>query len=161
MSPMPDQRTQAVLKYCEIHAHRSTFYADLLAKFERYGELTIRQIEAVERSIAKDGERRTAPENPVTEVGMYENDEGIFRVKANRDNGYLYAMKFVPTATMKKDRFVYERGSIHRLSATDRMTVERARALGVEMSMCCVCGADLTDAKSVAKGIGPVCEKRV
>jgi len=158
---MPDQRTQAVLKYCEIHAHRSTFYADLLAKFERYGELTIRQIEAVERSIAKDGERRTAPANPVTEVGMYENEEGIFRVRESRGSGRLYAMRFIPTAQTKSERFEYERGGIYRLSASDRMTVERARALGVEMSMCCVCGADLTDAKSVAKGIGPVCEKRV
>lgn len=161
MTTQPDERTQAVLKYCEIHAHRSSFYADLLKKFERYGELTIRQIEAVERSIAKDGERLTKPADPVTEVGMYENADGIFRVRESRNSGRLYAMRFIPTASTKSERFEFERGGIYRLSASDRMTVERARALGVEMSMCCVCGADLTDAKSVAKGIGPVCEKRV
>ena len=156
----PDERTQTVLKYCEVHAHRSSFYADLLRKFERYGELTVRQLEAVERSIVRDGERVTTPANPVTEVGMYENADGIFRVKESR-SGRLYAMRFIPTATTKSERFEYESGAVHRISASDRRTVERARALGVEMSMCCVCGADLTDAKSVAKGIGPVCEKRV
>ncbi|NBO54619.1 MAG: hypothetical protein EBU84_08495 [Actinobacteria bacterium] len=157
----PDARTQAVLTYCNIHAHRSKFYADLLAKFTVYGELTIRQLEAVERSMAQDAKRLTAPVDPVTETGMYENDEGIFRVKRSRENDNLYAMRFYPTANTKSERFVYEKGAVHKLRASDRMTVERARELGAEMSVCCVCGADLTDAKSVAKGIGPVCEKKV
>ena len=157
----PDERTQAVLSYCSVHAHRSTFYADLLSKFARFGELTVRQLEAVERSIGQDAERQNAPSDPVTEVGMYENAEGIFRVKKSRESGNLYAMRFDPNGATKSDRFTYERGGVRKLSASDRMTVERARTLVVEMSMCCVCGADLTDAKSVAKGIGPVCEKRV
>jgi len=157
----PDARTQAVLTYCAIHASRSKFYADLLAKFARFGELTVRQLEAVERSMWQEAERLTAPANPVVESGMYENDEGIFRVKCSRETGNLYAMRFYPTANTKSERFVYEKGAVHKLRASDRMTVERARELGAEMSICCVCGADLTDAKSVAKGIGPVCEKKV
>jgi hypothetical protein len=157
----PDERTLKVVKFCVINSGRSSFYADLLSKFERYGSLTIRQIEAVERSMANDQVRVSAPSDPVTVTGMYETPEGIYRVKQSRETGNLYAMRFIPTASTKSERFEYERGSIQRLSASDRMTVERATALGVEMSMCCVCGADLTDAKSVARGIGPVCAKRV
>ncbi len=157
----PDERTQAVLNYCERNKVRSGFFADLLAKFARFGNLTIPQIEAVERAMRKDAERTTTVSSPANETGMYENEEGIFRVKQSRETGHLYAMKFDPTGATKSERFVYERGAIHRLSAEHRMTVERACELGVSMSICCVCGADLTDAKSVAKGIGPVCEKKV
>lgn len=34
-----------------------------------------------------------------------------------------------------------------------------AVAYGKKFGICCCCGRDLTDPKSVAKGIGPVCEK--
>lgn len=42
-----------------------------------------------------------------------------------------------------------------------RLTLEEAKAFGVEFGVCCVCAALLTDPESVAAGIGPVCGGRL
>jgi hypothetical protein len=94
--------------------------------------------------------------NPVVEQGMYQVAGAIYRVQASRETGNLYA-KRLNTA----GGFDYEQGAIRKLSADDKMTLEQAKAFGVETGLCCVCGAFLTDSKSVAQGIGPVCAKRV
>jgi hypothetical protein len=96
-------------------------------------------------------------------VGMYRTSDGtIYRVHESRESGRLYAKRLVwNLATDAKPRFEYDRGAIYSLSQDDRMTLDEARAWGVETGACCVCGAFLTDAKSVARGIGPVCEGRV
>jgi len=95
--------------------------------------------------------------------GMYRSGDGnIYRVQASRESGRLYAKRLVwDLARDDKPRFEYDRGAVYALTPADRMSVEDARAWGVETGACCVCGAFLTDAKSVARGIGPVCEGRV
>lgn len=104
--------------------------------------------------------RQAAPAAPaaasaaVTSPGMYQTADGaIYRVKKSRESGRLYAM----VLTAKK--FVYDRGAIFRLTPGDAMTLEAAKAYGVATGQCCVCGAELTDPKSVEAGIGPVCAK--
>lgn len=96
-------------------------------------------------------------------VGMYRTPDGtIYRVQESRESGRLYAKRMEwDMLTESKPRFEYDRGAIYSLTSADRMSVEDARAWGVETGVCCVCGAFLTDAKSVARGIGPVCEGRV
>lgn len=94
--------------------------------------------------------------------GMYRTaDATIYRVQRSRESGRLYAKRMEWSLTEDKPRFEYDAGAIYRLTSDDRMSVEDARAWGVETGVCCVCGAFLTDAKSVARGIGPVCEGRV
>jgi hypothetical protein len=96
-------------------------------------------------------------------VGMYRTPDGtMYRVQESRESGRLYAKRMKWDMLMEsKPRFEYDRGAIYSLTSADRMSVEDARAWGVETGVCCVCGAFLTDAKSVARGIGPVCEGRV
>lgn len=96
-------------------------------------------------------------------VGMYRTADGTFyRVHESRETGRLYAKRMVwDMLTESKPRFEYDRGAVYRLSASDRLSIADARAWGVETGVCCVCGAFLTDAKSVARGIGPVCEGKV
>ena len=107
------------------------------------------------------GRQAQAPVNPVTEVGMYLNAEGVaFRVKRSQA-GRLYASRFVPEAQARADRFVYEGGAVYRLDASMRMTLEQAKALGAQYSQCCVCGRDLSAEQSVEAGIGPVCAGRL
>lgn len=90
--------------------------------------------------------------------GMYRLDNGdIYRVQRGRDSGKLYAKKL----DWANNTFEFVAGALFRLTANDRMTLEDARAWGVETGICCVCGAFLTDARSVANGIGPVCAGRV
>lgn len=88
----------------------------------------------------------------VIAVGMYRTQAGdIYRVHQSRETGNLYAK------VLTLDGFEYEQGAIRKLSASDKMTLEMAKAFGVETGMCCVCGVMLTDERSVANGIGPVC----
>lgn len=95
-------------------------------------------------------------------VGMYRDSEGtIYRVHESRESGRRYAKRMEYDLFADKPRFVYDRGAIMNLTLSDRMTLSEAKAWGVETGFCCVCGAFLTDAKSVAEGIGPVCAKRV
>lgn len=61
----------------------------------------------------------------------------------------------------EEQRFEYEPGAIYRLTEKDRMTVDEARDWGRVTGVCCWCGITLTDPKSVAAGIGPVCAGRI
>jgi len=40
-----------------------------------------------------------------------------------------------------------------------KMTLEEAQAFGIATGICCVCASPLTDPRSVAIGIGPVCAR--
>lgn len=94
----------------------------------------------------------------VSQEGMYRNAEGdIYRVQTSRESGNLYAKRL----DVFEGGFVYEVGAIRKVKPSDRLTVEEAKALGVQYGFCIVCGILLTDPKSVEQGIGPVCIKRV
>lgn len=157
----PTTDLDRAIAYLEDNASRSAFLASVLGQFRRNGTITAKQLAAVLANAERDKAKSRSNPNPVTEVGMYRTAEGVFRVKQSRETGNLYAMRFVQEGATKSERFVYERGGIYRISATDRMSVEEAQELGALVGMCCVCGADLTDEKSVRAGIGPVCAKRV
>jgi hypothetical protein len=147
--------------YLRLHHAGNEFYRSLFEQFERRGSLSEKQILAVLRGIERDRERASAPTSePVTEAGMYKNERGVYRVKEG-NTGNLYAKKFYPEGRTKSERFIYERGAIFSLSPEHRMTVAEVVEIGAEFGMCCVCGRELTDAKSVERGIGPVCIKRI
>lgn len=94
----------------------------------------------------------------ITELGVYKTpNETIYRVHQSRETGNLYAKMF----DIDEMKFVYEAGAMRMLRPEWKMTLEEAKRFGVETGICCVCGAYLTDARSVAEGIGPVCAGRV
>ena len=144
----------------------SGFAQSLATFYARNGHLSDKQ-EASARSMYEKAQARQAgrqaqaPVNPVTEVGMYLNAEGVaFRVKRSQA-GRLYASRFVPEAQARADRFVYDGGAVYRLDASMRMTLEQAQALGAQYAQCCVCGRDLSAEQSVEAGIGPRCAGRI
>jgi Family of unknown function (DUF6011) len=98
-----------------------------------------------------------APRSPVVADGMYRKDGTTYKVQTARESGKRYAKVLDEQAR----RFVYTPGAITRLSAEDRLTIEEAEAFGKLYGWCCVCGATLTDEKSIARGIGPVCGGRI
>jgi hypothetical protein len=55
---------------------------------------------------------------------------------------------------------LYSPGVVGRLSATDALTEVQAASLGHQYGRCVLCGKELSDADSVARGIGPVCYAR-
>lgn len=96
----------------------------------------------------------------VLPLGMYRTSDGtIYRVHESRTSGRHYAKRMEYDLFSDKPQFVYAQGAMAKLTIEDRMTIEQAKAWGMETGFCCVCGAFLTDAKSVANGIGPVCAK--
>lgn len=105
--------------------------------------------------------KAAAPSKPNVEEGMYRKGGVIFRVHRSRESGNLYAKRLeLDLLSNDKPRFVYAKGAVMALSCDDKMSRDDAKAFGVETGICCVCGAFLTDEKSVSEGIGPVCAKR-
>ena len=151
-----------VYDYLRDNHTRNGFYASLFMQFERKGVLSEKQILAVLQGIERDRNSAKASLDPVTEIGMYRDGDTVYRVKYNKNKSGMYAMRFVPENATKSDRFVFEGGAtFHRLSASMRMPVAECAELGQHYSMCVICGADLTDPKSVARGMGSTCAGKV
>jgi hypothetical protein len=87
--------------------------------------------------------------------GIYLKDGIVYKVQVS-GAGRSYAK-----VLREKGGFEYDNTAIKNLSIEDKITIEQAKAYGVQYGVCVVCGALLTDAKSVAAGIGPVCGKRI
>ena len=101
--------------------------------------------------------------------GMYRTANGdIFKVQVSRQSGHPYAKHLRPIGGQRlaedgarvQWEFVYAPGAVKALDDSMQMTADEARKFGIQYGVCCVCGAFLKDATSVANGIGPVCEKR-
>lgn len=111
----------------------------------------------------------SAAADPVTTPGMYRHAGHIYKVQRARTSGHLYAQRLTPIGGERLTtdgqvvgwEFQYAPGSFRSLRAGERMTLAEAREFGIQYGVCCVCGARLKDATSVAAGIGPVCAKRV
>lgn len=117
------------------------------------------------KAMPRPERERTVPAAGL-EAGMYKIGQDIFRVKIS-GAGRPYANALVTENILNGNYadaavwFEYAPGAIYRIKPEHRMTVEECAAFGVLYGTCCVCARTLTDPKSVAKGIGPVCEKRV
>jgi hypothetical protein len=97
--------------------------------------------------------RTTAPASNL-EVGVYYKNGEVYRVKVSQTSGRPYAMKLIGRS------FEYDSSYIRQITADDKMTLEQACDYGIQFGVCCVCGRELTDETSVARGIGPVCARR-
>jgi Family of unknown function (DUF6011) len=86
--------------------------------------------------------------------GMYALDGKIYRVQLNRAGTQWYAKELTASG-------LEYAGKVRGLTADHRMTLDDAKAYGRETGQCCCCGALLTDPKSVAAGIGPICGGKV
>ena len=123
---------------------------------------SLKEAPAPERTLVQNRDR-------VTEVGMYNTGTDIYKVQAAKESGNLYAKRLVPIGGQRLSEndervrweFQYAAGAIRDLKPEQRMTLEAAKAFGIKFGVCCVCGAFLKDATSVANGIGPVCAGRL
>jgi uncharacterized protein DUF6011 len=107
----------------------------------------------------------------VTEPGLYEHGDLVYKVQYNKSKTNLYAMvldttmtearRLTEAGTTIKATYTYDKGAIFKISAEHRITGERASELSFVFSNCLVCGRKLTDAQSVARSIGPVCINKV
>lgn len=89
------------------------------------------------------------------EPGMYKVGDEVFKVQQSRQSGNLYAKR------LEAHGFEYAAGAIRKIKPEHRMTLDEAKAYGRETGVCCNCGAELTDPKSIEAGIGPICASRI
>lgn len=93
-------------------------------------------------------------------LGIYTVADEIWRVGVSRTTGRKYAAKLRgDLLTMgAKPKFDFVRGGMAILAREgERQSLGWAEAWGLEHGWCICCDAYLTDPKSVARGIGPVC----
>lgn len=106
---------------------------------------------------------------PVDQVGVYVLPDGtIVKVQPNQEKTRTYAKRWTvingqrltEADTRVKGEYVFEPGLVQQVAAEGRkMTLEEAKAFILRYGQCCRCSAKLKDAKSVERGIGPVCVK--
>jgi hypothetical protein len=75
----------------------------------------------------------------------------------NKTTGEPYAL----VAPVGAKSFEYKRGAVAQVTEGMRLTYDEALHYSAQFNECVICGRALTDPKSVAKGIGPVCIKTI
>jgi hypothetical protein len=125
-----------------------------------------RATNAAERAHEDAEAARVPTRRAPADEGMYRKDGVIYKVQiAVHGSGKPYAkrLEFVEGQDMGDSglrgtwHFVYDRGAVRELGPEHRLTLEQAKEFGALYGTCCVCGRTLTDEKSIAAGIGPVC----
>lgn len=129
-------------------------------------ELLIEQGKRARTTAAIAQASATTPDEALT-PGMYKIDGVVYQVRPNQEKTRLYAKRLVEINTDRiteddqivQVEFEYERGAVFRIKPTDRMGLEEGKALCIRYGKCICCGRVLKAAKSVERGIGPVCIK--
>ncbi len=129
-----------------------------------YGGTASQLIDAL-KAMPRPERERTVPAAGL-EAGMYKVGQDIFRVKIS-GAGRPYANVLVHDTILNGNYrdaavwFDYAPGAVRKITPEHRMTVEQCAEFGLLYGTCCVCARTLTNPKSIAKGIGPICEKKV
>ena len=105
----------------------------------------------LKRAVHQDGKA-------ITE-GHYLQVDTVYVVVKSQANR-LYAKKLVSTRRGSA-RWEYAPNAMRHLTTADRLTLADAKAMGVRLGVCVICGRTLTDPDSVEAGIGPVCAAKV
>lgn len=159
---VPDERVTGTVKTA----------AEVLALFEASGRMNRdmarniidsykdrrRVVEAapvVKPAPAKPASEPRVDQDAVTEAGIYQVGDDVYKVQKSRQSGRLYAQKLVD------GRFDYDAGwgAMKFLRASHRMTTEQAAAFGQRFGMC-VNGHPLSDRTSRYFGYGESCASR-
>jgi len=92
--------------------------------------------------------------------GVYDLNGTFYAVRTSRnDNTRRYAYEAIITDSSVT--FEYSKGTVYRLAEARRLDLAEIEALSLQFSRCFVCGRVLKAKDSKARGIGPVCAKRV
>ncbi|MFI6909759.1 DUF6011 domain-containing protein [Nonomuraea sp. NPDC050394] len=93
--------------------------------------------------------------------GVYKLDGRLYAVKPSRYYAGRQNIKRLEVRRGKLYRRMVTFDVIDRLRQDMHITLEDAVAFGEQHHFCCMCGRSLTREDSIAKAIGPVCEKRI
>ena len=95
----------------------------------------------------------------ITEVGAYLHNETIYSIRQGNESKKWQVWSFddVDNKYKRNDTLL---PILKELTPDNRLTLEQAIKYSVQTGICCHCGRTLTQLKSVAGGIGPICAKR-
>ena len=92
--------------------------------------------------------------------GVYELNGTFYAVRPTRSNpARRYAHKAIITDSSVN--FEYSKGTVYHLGNARRLDVDEVEALSLQFSRCFLCGRVLKAKESKARGIGPVCAKKI
>jgi hypothetical protein len=98
--------------------------------------------------------------NEAAAEGVYDLNGTFYAVRTSRnDNTRRCAYEAIITDSSVT--FEYSKGTVYRLAEARRLDLGEIEALSLQFSRCFVCGRVLKAKDSKARGIGPVCAKRV
>lgn len=98
---------------------------------------------------------------------LYKLGDDVYKVVWNKSQTFKYAMRLTFNKWMKKGKFVYAAGIINQLDSTMQIDLDGAKGYAQwafdthQIGICCNCGKLLTNKESIAKGIGPICIKKI
>lgn len=100
--------------------------------------------------------------------GVYRRNGVIYVVKQNKTNDRLQARRLVEIGGRRLNanddvvqiEFEFDRDGLLQLRPEDQMTLEEARPFIIRYGKCIFCNTVLKDARSVERGVGPVCIRR-
>lgn len=92
-------------------------------------------------------------------VGIHMADGRYYRVQPNKAKTRVYAFELTVTDGKFSKEYV-GRSPFALLSGATLLTLAEAAEFGHSYGVCIACGLTLTNPKSVAAGIGPVCAKK-
>lgn len=101
---------------------------------------------------------RIAP-TAVEAEGLYRLGDVLYQVVRGKDSGRLYAKHVQFTGDKKRPILTYAPGVIFKLTPADLVPADEAEELTRKTGWC-VFGHFLTNPKSIARGMGPVCWAR-
>lgn len=114
-----------------------------------------------ERKIAQQAEWAAKPK---AQPGYYTLADKVYEVVPTKDGQRVYAMELViytDAKGAKRGRWEYRKGVANDLACIRPMSKEQAAKLGHLHGVCVICGATLTDPKSVEAGVGPICLEKL
>jgi hypothetical protein len=100
--------------------------------------------------------KATTPTGPKAEVpapGLFTKDGEIFKIKATKA-GKRWAHH------LDLGSWHFDKAATFSLTEDDRMTLDQAKAFGLETGICIMCSRVLTVPASIEAGIGPVCANK-
>lgn len=95
----------------------------------------------------------------VSEPGFYMFGETVYKVRWNQAKTNLYAQALSTVGS--KGKWIYAEGAMSKIKADMKLTVDDAAAFGHHNGYCAICGLELSNPESVARGIGPVCINKI
>jgi hypothetical protein len=106
------------------------------------------------------GTQSTQVKAVATEIvpeGFYCVGDNVYKVQTSKTSGAKYAKVW----TGGHSKWAYAPGIVKTLTLADKLTEAQAAKFGKKTGHCCICSKLLTNAESVAKGIGPICADKM